>query len=129
VRYILVITLLFIFDQVDMLCGVMSDKEYLVIIDCASTNVSETPNIPPSFRDNATASEISSQEFLLLEPAQESDEQVAQGPGSHGQELSAWTKMRWNVDVRHVEIELYVGVDRDSPLARLEVLDTIYSSI
>lgn len=113
----------FVCGQVDMLCGVMSDKEYLVIIDCASTNVSEPPNLPPSFRDNAGASETSNQEFMNLEsPQQDSDEPVAQVPGSDGQTLTSWTKMRWNIDVRHVELELYVGVDRDSPLARLEVL-------
>ncbi|CAM6102066.1 unnamed protein product [Calypogeia fissa] len=107
--------------QVDMLYGVMSDKEYLVIIDCASTNLAEQPNLPPSFRDNAASSDISDQEFMHLETPQDSDEQVAQTPGRDGQALTSWTKMRWNVDVRHVELELYVGVDRDSPLARLEI--------
>jgi vacuolar protein sorting-associated protein 13A/C len=30
----------------------MSDKEYHVITSCISTNLSETPNLPPSFREN-----------------------------------------------------------------------------
>ncbi|KAL3679175.1 hypothetical protein R1sor_022131 [Riccia sorocarpa] len=106
--------------QVDMLCGVMSDKEYLVIIDCASTNVSEPPNLPPTFREDTGESWAGHQEFMHLEPAQEADEPT-QPSNNGGQGVLTWTKSRWNVDIRQVELELYNGVEREFPLARLEI--------
>ncbi|PTQ34792.1 hypothetical protein MARPO_0076s0036 [Marchantia polymorpha] len=108
--------------QVDMLCGVMSDKEYLVIIDCASTNVSEQPNLPPTFREDIGASEVGNQEFMNLEPAQETDEHLTvHASNTDGQPVLTWTKTRVNIDIRHVELELYNGVEREFPLARLEI--------
>ncbi|XP_075085926.1 uncharacterized protein LOC107782497 [Nicotiana tabacum] len=42
--------------KVGLLHGVMSDKEYNVILDCFYMNFSENPTLPPSFRSSTSAS-------------------------------------------------------------------------
>jgi vacuolar protein sorting-associated protein 13A/C len=110
--------------QVPLLSGVMTHREYLVIIDCASTNMSEVPNLPPTFRDTARMSEISDEEKMSLETAGESEDDKATILSRNTDPDTAafvFTKMRVNVDVRQVELDLYVGLESETPLARLEV--------
>ena len=52
----------------------MTHKEYLVIIDYASTNMSEIPNLPPTFRETAKMSKISDDEKVSLEAAGEAED-------------------------------------------------------
>ncbi|CAN4121397.1 unnamed protein product [Withania somnifera] len=42
--------------KVGLLHGMMSDKEYNVILDCFYMNFSENPTLPPSFRNSASTS-------------------------------------------------------------------------
>ncbi|KAM3341348.1 putative protein isoform X1 [Capsicum galapagoense] len=42
--------------KVGLLHGMMSDKEYNVILDCFYMNFSENPTLPPSFRNSTSAS-------------------------------------------------------------------------
>lgn len=44
------------FKQVGLLHGMMTDKEYNVILDCFYMNFSESPTLPPSFRNSTSAS-------------------------------------------------------------------------
>jgi vacuolar protein sorting-associated protein 13A/C len=107
-----------------MLCGVMTHKEYLVIIDCASTNMSEVAHLPPTFREPAKSSETSDEEKMLLElPGESEDEKMTLGTMNFNSVSSAlsYTKLRATVDVRHVELDLFVGLESETPLARVEV--------
>lgn len=102
----------------------MTHKEYLVIIDCASTNFSEEPNLPPTFREPARMSEISDEEKLLLETPGESEDEKATILSRNIDPVSAasvYTKIRITVDVRQVELDLYIGLESETSLARLEV--------
>lgn len=102
----------------------MTHKEYLVIIDCASSNLSEVPNLPPTFREPARMSEISDEEKMLLEtPGEAEDEKATIVPRSIDPVSSAsvYTKIRITVDVRQVELDLYIGLESETSLARLEV--------
>ena len=110
--------------QVPLLSGVMTHKEYLVIIDCASTNLSEVPNLPPTFREPARMSEISDEEKLLLEsPGEFEDDKTTVTTRSIDPVFAggAYTKMRVTIDVRQVDLDLYIGLESETPLARLEV--------
>ncbi len=110
--------------QVPLLSGVMTHKEYLVIIDCASTNLSEVPNLPPTFREAARMSETSDEEKMLLEtPGEFEDDKITVTTRSFDpvSPAGAYTKMRVTVDVRRVELDLYIGLESETPLARLEV--------
>ena len=102
----------------------MTHKEYLVIIDCASTNLSEAPSLPPTFREPAKMSEISDAEKMLLEtPGEFEDDKTTVSTRSIDpvSAAGAYTKMRVTVDVRQVELDLYIGLESETPLARLEV--------
>ncbi|KAG0568137.1 hypothetical protein KC19_7G189300 [Ceratodon purpureus] len=110
--------------QVPLLSGVMTHKEYLVIIDCASTNLSEAPSLPPTFREPAKMSEISDAEKMLLEtPGEFEDDKTTVSTRSIDpvSAAGAYTKMRVTVDVRQVELDLYIGLESETPLARLEI--------
>lgn len=110
--------------QVPLLSGVMTHKEYLVIIDCASTNLSEEPHLPPTFREPPRTSEISDEEKMLLEtPGEAEDDKSAVSTRNidPASAAAAYTKMRVTVDVRQVELDLYIGLESEIPLARLEV--------
>lgn len=110
--------------QVPLLSGAMTHKEYLVIIDCASTNFSEEPNLPPTFREPPRMSEISDEEKLLLEMPGEPEDEKASTLSRNIDPVSAasvYTKIRITVDVRQVELDLYIGLESETSLARLEV--------
>ncbi|XP_024384462.1 uncharacterized protein [Physcomitrium patens] len=110
--------------QVPLLSGVMTHKEYLVIIDCASTNLSEEPHLPPTFREPPRTSEISDEEKMLLEtPGEAEDDKSAVSTRNidPASAAAAYTKMRVTVDVRQVELDLYIGLESEIPLARLEI--------
>lgn len=57
IPYVISLSVCFGFlKQVGLLHGVMSDKEYNVILDCFYMNFSENPTLPPSFRSSTSAS-------------------------------------------------------------------------
>ncbi|XP_024542530.1 uncharacterized protein LOC9648284 isoform X1 [Selaginella moellendorffii] len=98
--------------QVLTLCGVMSDREYLVIIDCASTNINEPPDLPPNFRES-TSSESDDQETPNFKSVELEE---------HFRDSQTYfTKVWVIVDVLYAELELFKGIERESPLARVEV--------
>lgn len=110
--------------QVPLLSGAMTHKEYLVIIDCASTNFSEEPTLPPTFREPARMSEISDEEKMLLEmPGESEDEKSTIFPRTTDPvpAASVYTKIRITVNVQQVELDLYTGIESETSLARLEV--------
>jgi vacuolar protein sorting-associated protein 13A/C len=86
----------------------MSDKEYNVITNCISTNLSETPNLPPSFRENVNRTKESIR--LLADKVNLSNHPV----------LSR-TVVVMTVDVQYALLDLRNGPDAGSPLAKLAV--------
>ncbi|KAL6634351.1 hypothetical protein ACP70R_027022 [Stipagrostis hirtigluma subsp. patula] len=92
--------------QIGLLHAVMSDKEYNVITNCISTNLSETPNLPPSFRENV----VRTKESIRL---------LADKVNLNNHSLLSRTVVVMTVDVQYALLELRNGPDADSPLAEL----------
>ncbi|XP_077211040.1 calcium-dependent lipid-binding family protein isoform X2 [Tasmannia lanceolata] len=92
--------------QVGLLHGVMSAKEYNVILDCAYMNISEEPSLPPSFRGNTSHSK-------------DSIRMLADKVNLHSQILLSRTVVLVAVEVNYALLELCIGVDEESPLAQI----------
>lgn len=105
--------------QIDLLHGVMSDKEYMVIIDCASSNISEEADIPPNVRD------IREGQLACLQVENElgkSNQNIISNEDQmSGQDGSSFTLTLVTVEVHFASLELYNGIDRESPLARMDL--------
>jgi hypothetical protein len=86
----------------------MSDKEYNVTTNCISTNLSETPNLPPSFRENVNRTK-------------ESIRLLADKVNLSNHLLLSRTVVVMTVDVQYALLELRNGPDAESPLAELAV--------
>lgn len=94
--------------QVGLLHGVMSDKEYSIILDCASMNISEEPRLPPSFRCK-TSQTI------------ESIRMLADKVNQHSQNFLSHTVFVAAVEVNYALLELCNRIDEESPLAHIVV--------
>ncbi|CAL5058295.1 unnamed protein product [Urochloa decumbens] len=92
--------------QIGLLHAVMSDKEYNVMTNCISTNLSETPNLPPSFRENVNRTK-------------ESIRLLADKVNLSNHPLLSRTVVVMTVDVQYALLELRNGPDAESPLAEL----------
>ncbi|XP_078433928.1 calcium-dependent lipid-binding family protein isoform X2 [Wolffia australiana] len=82
---------------------VMSNKEYKVILDCVSTNVSEEPRLPPSFR----GSPIESMRVL------------ADKVHHNSQVLLSRTIAVISLEIQTAMLDLHNGIDEESQLAHL----------
>ncbi|GBG70050.1 hypothetical protein CBR_g4878 [Chara braunii] len=112
--------------QMDKLRAVMSNKEYDLITQCASSNFAEEPKLPADFRQPSyPPSEHGTDESqsLISPHEQQLDVEVSSDDSMSFQEedTQAFTSTRITVNVGHTEFELYHGQDRESSLARLEV--------
>ncbi|XP_038986983.1 uncharacterized protein LOC103722332 isoform X2 [Phoenix dactylifera] len=92
--------------QVGFLHGVMSDKEYNVIINCLYMNLSEVPKLPPSFRGN-------------VDETKESIRMLADKVNHNSQILLSRSIFVLAVEVRYALLELCNGLDEESPLAQI----------
>ncbi|VAI46163.1 unnamed protein product [Triticum turgidum subsp. durum] len=92
--------------QIGLLHAVMSDKEYNVITSCISTNLSETPNLPPSFRENVNRTK-------------ESIRLLADKVNLNNHLMLSRTVVIMTVNVHYALLELCNGPDAESPLAEL----------
>lgn len=90
----------------DFLRGVISDKEYSIIVDCMCLNLLEEPRIPPSFR--GCKSDTKDAIRLLVDKVNTNSQVFSQ------------TVTIVAVEVNYALLELCNGV-HESPLARLEV--------
>lgn len=86
----------------------MSDKEYTIILDCVTKNMNESPNLPPSFRDNNT----SSKETIRL---------LADKVNLNSQSILSRTVTIMAVEVDYALLELCNGIHEESPLAHIIV--------
>lgn len=94
--------------QVGLLHGMMSNKEYAVIINCFYMNLNEQPKLPPSFRGDRSAS-IDTIRIL------------ADRLNMNGQVLLSRTVSIVSVQVDHALLELHHGVLEEFPLGHVSV--------
>ncbi|CAN1281796.1 Intermembrane lipid transfer protein vps13A [Linum perenne] len=99
--------------RVGFLHGVMSNKEYKVILDCISMNLNEEPCLPPIFRGSKSDSTDPMQ--LLVDKV-----------NMNGQMLLAHSVSIMAVEINYALLELCNGV-HESPLAHL-VLEGLWVS-
>ncbi|KAK7264763.1 hypothetical protein RJT34_32373 [Clitoria ternatea] len=92
--------------KVDLLHGIMSDKEYKVILDCTYMNLSELPRLPASFRGGKPGSRDTIK--LLVDKV-----------NLNSQQLLSQTVTIISVVVNHALLELCNGTDGESPLAHI----------
>lgn len=92
--------------KVALLHGVMTSKEYKVILDCAYMNLFEEPRLPPSFRGGKPGSKDTMRLFV---------DKV----NMNSQILLSRTVTISTVVVDHALLELYNGVHDESPLAHI----------
>ncbi|MCO5593425.1 hypothetical protein L7F22_047439 [Adiantum nelumboides] len=102
---------------VQMLKGILSDKEYLVISGCAASNFAEVPDLPPDFRNPATAVE----EEALNTSETAGYSRVESDDNKSLRQSKTWTTVRVNVEVQSAELELHNGLEREFPLGRIEI--------
>lgn len=100
-----------------LLHGVMSDKEYKVILDCVYTNLCEESKLPPSFRGGKSDSKDTMR--LLVDKV-----------NMNSQILLSRTVSIVAVVVDHALLELYNGIHAESPFAQIAVsIYIIYLSL
>ncbi|CAH9120434.1 unnamed protein product [Cuscuta epithymum] len=94
--------------KVGLLHGVMSDKEYNVILDCLYVNFSEPPILPPPFRSNKSTSK----DTIRL---------LADKVNLNSQILLSRTVTIMAVEVGYALLDLCNGVHEESHLARVSL--------
>ncbi|XP_019431159.1 PREDICTED: uncharacterized protein LOC109338390 isoform X1 [Lupinus angustifolius] len=94
--------------KVDSLHGIMSDKEYKVILDCTYMNLAEEPRLPTSFREGKSDSKDTIK--LLVDKV-----------NMNSQLLLSQTVTIIGVVVNHAFLELCNGPDGESPLAHISL--------
>ncbi|XP_042475866.1 uncharacterized protein LOC122057714 isoform X2 [Macadamia integrifolia] len=92
--------------KVGSLHGVIYDKEYNVILDCAYTNIYEEPKLPPSFRSNVSDSN-------------DTIRMLADKVNINSQIFLSRTVTIVAVEVNSALLELCNGIDEESPLAHI----------
>ncbi|KAK1591812.1 hypothetical protein Q3G72_014066 [Acer saccharum] len=92
--------------KVGFLHGVMSDKEYDVIVNCTYMNLNEEPKLPPSFRSNKSGSEDTMR--LLVDKV-----------NTNSQMLLSRTVTIIAVEVNYALLEMCNGNREESPLAHI----------
>lgn len=92
----------------------MSNREYDVITECASSNFSETPHVVPSLEKIFGTSE---NDVLITSASPSSAVGFLQEPQHKG----TWITMKVSVAIDLVELLLHSGMSRDSPLASIQV--------
>lgn len=92
----------------DLLHVVMSDKEYDVILNCITMNLSEAPRLPPSFR----GSRSDSHDTMRI---------LADKVNMNSQMLLSRTVTVTAVEINYALLELCNGIHEESPLAHIAV--------
>lgn len=95
-------------EQVDLLHGIMSAKEYKVILDCTFMNLSEQPRLPASFRGGQSGSRDTIR--LLVDKV-----------NLNSQLLLSRTVTIIAVSINHALLELGNGTGGEFPLAHIAV--------
>ncbi|KAG2314342.1 hypothetical protein Bca52824_017464 [Brassica carinata] len=94
--------------KIDFLHGVMSDKEYDIIVSCTTMNLFEEPKLPPNFRGNSSGPK--DQMRLLVDKV-----------NLNSQTIMSRTVTILAVDINYVLLELRNSVSEESLLAHVEL--------
>ncbi|KAI3834068.1 hypothetical protein MKX03_035864 [Papaver bracteatum] len=92
--------------KIGSLHGVMSDREYDVILNCFYMNISEEPKLPPSFRGGSSVPKDTIR--MLVDKVNQ-----------NSQSFLSRTVTIMAVEVNNALLELYNGIDEESPLAQI----------
>ncbi|KAI3918587.1 hypothetical protein MKX01_041907, partial [Papaver californicum] len=99
--------------KIDVLIAALSNREYQIITQCASSNFSETPNSIPPLKQSETSSHNIVQP--VAPPVSAVEFEVGNG--------EKWITMTVSVAINLVELSLHSGETRDAPLASLQISD------
>ncbi|KAK8950503.1 hypothetical protein KSP40_PGU008212 [Platanthera guangdongensis] len=97
--------------QIEILKAALSNKEYEIITECASSNISETPSIVPPlerairFSEKYVENPVSTISTVMVSEPVESER---------------WITIKVSVFLDFVELSLHSGTMRDSPLASVQ---------
>ena len=104
--------------QMEVLKASLSNREYEIITECASSNFSETPNIVPSLYDELPTT-TSTDAITSSSPVH--SEASINGRVNQEDEVVPLTAIKCSVTVNLIGLSLHSGLSRDSPLATVEV--------
>lgn len=103
----------FLYDlQIEVLKAALSNREYEIITECASSNFSEAPNLLPALD---IGFRIQSNE-IVEQPSLASTAMQSEIPNKE-----TWITMKTSFSINLVELALHAGSSRDSPLANVQV--------
>ncbi|XP_010524589.1 PREDICTED: uncharacterized protein LOC104802610 [Tarenaya hassleriana] len=92
--------------KIDFLHGVMSDKEYDIIVNCSYLNLCEEPKLPPDFRGGNSGPNDKMR--LLVDKV-----------NLNGQMIMSQTVTILAVDINYALLELHNSANEESPLAHV----------
>lgn len=98
--------------QIEELKAALSSKEYEIIVECTQSNISETPNLVPSLKEETTSPLIE-----VGEPSGTRDLPAK----SESQPMESWIGTKISLHIDMVELSLHYGITRDTSLATLQV--------
>ncbi|KAE8702415.1 hypothetical protein F3Y22_tig00110482pilonHSYRG00005 [Hibiscus syriacus] len=99
--------------KIEELKAELTNREYMIITECALSNISETPHIVPPLSSDFLKSSLDAVEDVIPESGVE--------PRTPNGET--WTVMKVSVVINLVEMGLYVGEEWRSPLATVQASD------
>ncbi|XP_024524741.1 uncharacterized protein LOC9654875 isoform X2 [Selaginella moellendorffii] len=120
--------------EVQLLKAAMSDKEYQLMIDCCTSNLSEAPNLSPPVcqpgkgKEKAEEKEEEKEEQKEEQKEEEKEEaphtetkDVQEGSTSASNSSEVWTTLKLTVDVSIIELAVFIGRTQYTPLASIQV--------
>ncbi|KAE9596742.1 putative vacuolar protein sorting-associated protein [Lupinus albus] len=109
--------------KIDQLKAAVSNKEYQIIAECAVSNFSEVPNIPPPLSQPSS--------MTSNDGTGDNVPEVTNDVDSTTTDVEASILLKISVSIYLVELSLYTGVTRDASLATIQVSGAwlLYKSI
>ncbi|CAL0314336.1 unnamed protein product [Lupinus luteus] len=109
--------------KIDELKAAVSNKEYQIIAECAVSNFSEVPNVPPPLSQPSS--------MISNDGTGDNVPEVTNNVDSTTTDVEASILLKISVSMYLVELSLYTGVTRDASLATVQVSGAwlLYKSI
>lgn len=99
--------------KMEELKAALTSRDYQIITECATSNISETPHtVPPLNHDSVASSADVVKPIALQDPS---------GVEAETRNGEAWISLKVSVAINLVELCLYAGVARDASLATIKV--------